>query len=87
MLGARWGLILCLRGSARFSLCLVKRSVNSHRFCARELTNCELRKPLGKELSLPASPGTWENQSDVPSHFQTSRSNQTLKGPSLVLPT
>lgn len=46
-----------------------------------------LREPLGKELSLPASPGTWENQSDVPSHFQTSRSNQTLKGPSLVLPT
>lgn len=35
MLGARWGIILWPRGSARFSLCLVKGSVNSHRYKLR----------------------------------------------------
>lgn len=49
-----------------------------------------LGEPLGKELSLPASIPCltgYLGKPDVPSHFQTSRFNQTLKGPSLVLPT
>lgn len=47
MLGARWGLILCPRGSARFSLCLVKGSVNSHRFCAGELNKLRAEEAGG----------------------------------------
>lgn len=50
-----------------------------------------LRESLGKDQFLPscldsASLVSWEKQFDVPSHFQTSCYNSTVKGPSLLLP-